>query len=58
MTEQRLAAKRGEDDYPDDIVGDPLLVVDWQNGALAQHEQQHPGEGKGELLNALVARGG
>ncbi len=56
--EQRESAETGEDDHADDIVGDPLLILEWDNVAFTAHTMLNPGQTKAVLLASLVAHGG
>jgi len=55
---ERNNAPTGEDDSPDDIIGDPLLILHWNEVAFAAHTAANPVQTKALLVGGLVARGG
>jgi len=55
---ERNNAPTGEDDRPDDIIGDPLLILHWNEVAFAAHTAANPVQTKALLVGGLVARGG
>ena len=39
-------------------VGDPLLIIEWNSAALAQHGANDPSHTKAALVAAIIAHGG